>query len=58
MVNGKKVCESKAQYGGAGSEAGQWATVSGMSECNDLIPIKKGDSLTIAAIYDLETHPA
>jgi hypothetical protein len=57
MINNKTVGESKAQYGGAGSESGRWATISGMTQCNDLIPVKKGDILTIGANYDVETHP-
>jgi hypothetical protein len=57
LINNKTVCESKAVYGGK-AESGTWTTVSDMSECNDLIPVKKGDKLTIGANYDFITHPA
>jgi hypothetical protein len=59
MINNQTVCESKATYGGKGKEAeGGWATLSEMTECGDMIPVKKGDILTISANYDLEAHPA
>lgn len=58
MINNKTVCESAAVYGGVGEQSGQWATVSDMTDCNDLIPVKKGDILTLSATYDLEAHPA
>jgi hypothetical protein len=52
LVNNKTVCESKAIYSGASN------SLTDMTECNDLIPVKKGDIITLAANYDLETHPA
>ena len=56
-VNGKLVCESKAQYAGKANGA-KWDTIKEMSQCNEATPVKKGDKLTIEAIYDLDAHPA
>jgi hypothetical protein len=60
-VNDKLVCDSKAEYGTRGtfkSEDGKEINaLSGMKECNDPIPVKKGDTLSIEASFDLEQHP-
>jgi hypothetical protein len=40
------------------SDGTKWKTVSEMSECVDPVKVKKGDSVTIDAQYDLELHPA
>jgi len=34
------------------------ATISDMTECNDLILIKKGGIFTLRASYDFDLHPA
>jgi hypothetical protein len=57
-VNNQTVCQSEAQYAKGGKEAGTWDALSGMSICSDLIPVKKGDQLSIVAKYDLDLHPA
>jgi hypothetical protein len=59
-VNNKSMCESKAVYGGAAgtAEGGNWQTVSDMTVCQEPFPIKKGDTLTVVAKYDLQAHPA
>jgi len=57
-VNNQTVCKSEAQYKEGGKEAGTWDALSGMSSCNDLIPVKKGDELSLVAQYDLGLHPA
>jgi hypothetical protein len=60
-VNGKVYCKSKAIYGGPGGtiilEGKTWATIATMTECNDPIPVKKGDKLKIEATYDTKEHP-
>lgn len=58
-VNNKSLCESKAIYGGKSgtSENGNWQTLSDMSMCKELIPVKKGDTLSVVAKYDLLAHP-
>jgi hypothetical protein len=30
---------------------------SGMTDCGKPIPVKKGDAMTISAVYDLKLHP-
>ncbi len=35
----------------------KWDTISAMTDCNNVVPLKKGDSLTMKAIYDLKKHP-
>ncbi|TID14066.1 Structural maintenance of chromosomes protein 4 [Venturia nashicola] len=60
-INGKEICQSKGIYQGAKTDAqgertpGQ--TLTDMSVCNTLTPVKKGDKLSIVAKYDLENHP-
>jgi Stress up-regulated Nod 19 len=60
-INDKVVCDSKAEYGGSGTFKGENSkdiqALSGMKECNDPVPIKKGDSLSIEAYFDLDKHP-
>jgi hypothetical protein len=58
MNNGAIICESKPTYGGAGKEAGSWATIGSMAECNPPMRVKKGDKITIEAYYDFDSHPA
>jgi hypothetical protein len=57
-VNNKTVCQSQAKYAKGGKEAGTWDALSSMGVCNDMVPVKKGDQLTITAQYDLGLHPA
>jgi hypothetical protein len=57
LVNGKVVCESKAEYTGLSGDA-QWDTIKGMTQCKTSVPVKKGDKLVIEAAYDLDKHPA
>ncbi|KAF1812280.1 hypothetical protein P152DRAFT_449551 [Eremomyces bilateralis CBS 781.70] len=61
LVNDKEVCTSKATYGGAGGtmelDGEKWETISNMNRCPEPIPIKKGDYITMTAVYDLKLHP-
>jgi len=53
-INGKFACESKAMYGG---EKGAQA-IDNMSLCTTKpISVKKGDVLTMVALYDVSKHP-
>jgi hypothetical protein len=60
-VNDKLYCSSKAIYGGEGGEINidgkKWATISKMTECNEPIPVKKGDKLKVQATYNTIAHP-
>lgn len=60
-VNGKLVCASKATYGGPGGTINingkTWETIAKMSECNEPIPVKKGDKLKLEATFDTREHP-
>lgn len=60
-LNGNDICNSTAIYGGAGSkmkmDGKEWDTISEMTVCRDMIPVKRGDYLTMSAIYDTESHP-
>ncbi|KAF2664895.1 hypothetical protein BT63DRAFT_459512 [Microthyrium microscopicum] len=58
MINNKTVCESKASYMDKSDAKGTWAALNKMSTCDELIPVKKGDVLSLAANYDLDAHPA
>jgi hypothetical protein len=53
-INGRFACESKAIYGGQkGAEA-----IDAMSLCTTKpIPVKKGDTVTMVAAYDVSKHP-
>jgi hypothetical protein len=55
MVNDKKVCESEAIYAKGGDNNDE--VLVDMTFCNNSIPIKKGDELTLRAEYDLKSHP-
>ena len=57
LINGKTICESKAEYVGTTGD-GKWATIKDMSQCKEPTAVKKGDLLTINAVYDLDQHPA
>jgi hypothetical protein len=60
-LNDKVVCDSQAIYGGPGAETvvdGKvWKTISGQTECNQPIPVKKGDNIIAHAVYDTEKYP-
>jgi hypothetical protein len=51
VLNGKAICSSQAKY------TGEPASMTGMSDCQGPLPIKKGDTITMSADYDLEAHP-
>ncbi|TID25072.1 hypothetical protein E2P81_ATG04177 [Venturia nashicola] len=55
LVNDKEVCESKAIYGKGGANNDE--TIESMTECPPGIKMKKGDNLSMKAVYDLKTHP-
>jgi hypothetical protein len=55
-VNDKAVCQSDAIYGQA-SGGGNWTTISKMVDCIEPIPVKKGDTVRIDALYDSIAHP-
>jgi hypothetical protein len=56
-INGKLVCDSKALYGGISTNAGDQGTISAMQYCTSPIKVKKGDTISLDANYDLELHP-
>jgi hypothetical protein len=60
-VNGKVVCDSKAEYGASGTfkaeDGKDFQALSGMKECNEPVAVKKGDTLSIEAYFDLDLHP-
>jgi hypothetical protein len=61
-LNDKKVCVSNAQYntsytGELANNGKKWTTISKMSDCNDVIPVKKGDIIKLEAAYDEKEHP-
>jgi len=49
-VNDKLVCESMAEYDDQGY-------IKSMSLCPNPIPIKKGDKVSMASVYDVKKHP-
>jgi len=53
-INGKFACESKAIYGGVkGPNA-----IDSMTLCTEEgIAVKKGDTMTMIATYDVSKHP-
>jgi hypothetical protein len=62
MLNDKLICTSDASYGktyngDAKPGAKEWTTISKMADCNDVIPIKKGDKIVLDAAYDEIAHP-
>jgi hypothetical protein len=59
-LNGKPICVSKAEYGASYSSStttSKWTTISKMTDCNEVIPVKKGDLITLEAAYDTIKHP-
>jgi hypothetical protein len=49
-LNDKELCVSKPRYGEDG-------VIAGMSFCDKVIPVKKGDWITMSSVYDLTKHP-
>jgi hypothetical protein len=63
FINGKDVCISTADYstgygGNVETSVSNWTTISRMSECDGVWPVKKGDVVTLEASYDEIKHPA
>jgi hypothetical protein len=61
-VNNNTICDSKAIYGGdtqsvTSASGKKWETISKMTECHDVVKVKKGDELTVQANFNLEKHP-
>jgi hypothetical protein len=62
-INGKEICNSRAIYGGATRSTKDATgkiqeTLSGQTDCPDMLKVKKGDKFAVSANYDLELHPA
>jgi hypothetical protein len=62
LRNSSVICDSRAVYGGTGSEGvapngRPWETIHEMSQCRDRVKLKKGDVLTVKAVYDTTQHP-
>lgn len=59
LINDEFVCASEAVYGGQdpASVSEKGASITSMTPCNVPIPVKKGDWLSMAAEYDLKSHP-
>jgi hypothetical protein len=64
LLNDKMACISNATYGVSanglpGNASGkEWQTITKMHECDEPIPVKKGDKIKITATYDMKAHPA
>jgi hypothetical protein len=56
-INGKEVCDSKAQYGGVSTNSGDQGTIAAMTYCFGPHKVSNGDTISLAANYDLELHP-
>jgi hypothetical protein len=60
--NDRLTCISKADYstgyGGDIESNKNWTTISRMSECNGVWPVKKGDKVKLEALFDEVAHPA
>jgi hypothetical protein len=72
LLNGKFLCDSQALYGSRaegemgghghgsskeGSAQFEIKTIAGMTRCLGPYPVKKGDTITLVAEYDLSKHP-
>jgi hypothetical protein len=61
-INKQMACVSKADYStgyGGNIEANKnWTTITRMSECNGVWPVKKGDKIQLEAAFDEINHPA
>jgi hypothetical protein len=49
-LNDKVICTSDATYDKLG-------TISSMSTCSPMAPVKKGDWISMRSVYDLKAHP-
>jgi hypothetical protein len=63
FINGQKTCVSEADYstgygGNVETSLRNWTTISRMSECDGVWPVKKGDVVTLEAAFDEVKHPA
>jgi hypothetical protein len=62
LLNGKQICNSKAIYGGEATtttiDGKSWQTISKMEACFEPVKVKVGDTLEVAAHFDLQKHPA
>jgi hypothetical protein len=61
-LNNREICVSKAHYGSTvrvedSNVPSNWTTISSMSECDDIIPVKKGDTIAVDASWDKAAHP-
>lgn len=60
-INGQLTCVSKADYstgyGGDISVGKNWTTISKMSQCDGVWPVKKGDNVKLQAAYNEIEHP-
>ena len=67
MINGKQVCSSSAIYAPTSQVEESnaishvngtiWETVKDMTECEKYTDVKKGDTVTLVANFDIEKHP-
>jgi hypothetical protein len=60
-INDSPVCNSKPTYGGElgtfNMNGTRWETISQMSLCTLVLPVKRGDKVVVESIYDLNSHP-
>jgi hypothetical protein len=56
-INGKEMCQSKAEYGGISTNSGTQGTISRMGYCTNVTRVEKGDTISMEARYDLDLHP-
>jgi hypothetical protein len=61
-VNGELICDSAATYGGKqgtlyNADGSKWETIASMTACDEGVPLKKGDVLTMVSVYDTDMHP-
>jgi hypothetical protein len=61
-LNGREICTSKAYYGASmriegNQSASNWTTISYMTECDDIIPVKKGDTISVDVSWYKVAHP-
>jgi hypothetical protein len=59
-VNGKLQCTSNAIYDGprwTAKDGKVWTSISKMSDCENPIPVKKGDSIFFDVKFDEVAHP-
>lgn len=60
-INDEPVCNSQPTYGGElgtfNINGTKWETISQMSLCTLVMPVKKGDKVVVESVYDLHSHP-